>query len=249
MLFIWSLYALSGAGLIAPLPLRPALFIITFIYLLRGVAGPFALRDTGRSQRFIVVSSLICLGFGLVHLLGMTQRWGRWRNALFLQDGNKRLRGGAAVSAFALQPHRLPHRHGVGQCHFSTADSHAQWRPAAAWRAARAARSDDGAQRVGLHRHLRPKSQLRAVAIDKLARGEVAAQQSQRQMLPLRQRQRPMPRRQGCPAPTISSSVSLNNAAASTSADCAISKAIPRSSRSCASSVSPALAPSPQYSG
>lgn len=77
VLFIWSLYALSGAGLIAPLPLlRPALFIITFIYLLRGVAGPFALRDTGRSQRFIVVSSLICLGFGLVHLLGMTQRWG-----------------------------------------------------------------------------------------------------------------------------------------------------------------------------
>ncbi|AWO78503.1 MULTISPECIES: hypothetical protein [Serratia] len=77
VLFIWALYALSGAGLIAPLPLlRPALFIITFIYLLRGVAGPFALRDTGRSQRFIVVSSLICLGFGLVHLLGMTQRWG-----------------------------------------------------------------------------------------------------------------------------------------------------------------------------
>ncbi|MBH2614227.1 hypothetical protein [Serratia ureilytica] len=84
VLFIWALYALSGAGLIAlsgagliaPLPLlRPALFIITFIYLLRGVAGPFALRDTGRSQRFIVVSSLICLGFGLVHLLGMTQRW------------------------------------------------------------------------------------------------------------------------------------------------------------------------------
>lgn len=76
MLFIWALYALSGAGLIAALPLlRPALFIIIFIYLLRGVAGPFALRDTGRSQRFIVVSSLICLGFGLVHLLGMTQRW------------------------------------------------------------------------------------------------------------------------------------------------------------------------------
>ncbi|BEM27283.1 hypothetical protein SME05J_08530 [Serratia marcescens] len=45
-------------------------------YRLCGVAGPFALRDTGRSQRFIVVSSLICLGFGLVHLLGMTQRRG-----------------------------------------------------------------------------------------------------------------------------------------------------------------------------
>lgn len=197
MLFIWSLYALSGAGLIAPLPLlRPALFIITFIYLLRGVAGPFALRDTGRSQRFIVVSSLICLGFGLVHLLGMTQRWGRWRNALFLQDGNKRLRGGAAVSAFALQPHRLPHRHGVGQCHFFQL-------PILTRNGGRQQRGelpaphdlDDGAQRVGLHRHLRPKSQLRAVAIDKLARGEVAAQQSQRQMLPLRQRQRPMPRR------------------------------------------------------
>ncbi|MGX1957845.1 hypothetical protein [Serratia proteamaculans] len=69
-------YHLCGAGIIAPLPLlRPALCLITFIYLLRGIAGPLALRNTGRSHRFIVISSLICLCLGLVHLLGLTQRW------------------------------------------------------------------------------------------------------------------------------------------------------------------------------
>ncbi|WP_346827577.1 hypothetical protein [Serratia inhibens] len=76
VLFIWALYALAGAGIIAPLPLlRPALCFITFIYLLRGIAGPVALRNTGRSHRFIVISSLICLCIGLIHLLGLIQRW------------------------------------------------------------------------------------------------------------------------------------------------------------------------------
>lgn len=76
VLFIWALYALAGTGIIAPLPLlRPVLCLITFIYLLRGIAGPLALRNTGRSHRFIVISSLICLCFGLVHLLGLIQRW------------------------------------------------------------------------------------------------------------------------------------------------------------------------------
>lgn len=76
VLATWGLYALSGAGVVDPLPLlRPALIAITVIYLLRGVLGPFALTGTGRSGRFIVVSSAICLLYGLVHLVGLIQVW------------------------------------------------------------------------------------------------------------------------------------------------------------------------------
>ncbi|MHB2049157.1 hypothetical protein [Pseudomonas hunanensis] len=76
VLATWGLYALSGAGVVDPLPLlRPALIAITVVYLLRGVLGPFALAGTGRSGRFIVVSSAICLLYGLVHLVGLIQVW------------------------------------------------------------------------------------------------------------------------------------------------------------------------------
>jgi hypothetical protein len=75
-LTVWAAYALSAAGVIAPLPLlRPALIGITAVYLLRGLLGPIALRGTGRSHRFIVISSTICLMYGLVHLLGLVQVW------------------------------------------------------------------------------------------------------------------------------------------------------------------------------
>ncbi|MHC1550761.1 hypothetical protein [Phyllobacterium sp. K27] len=78
VLAIWSAYALSGAGVIQRLPLlRPALCAITAVYLLRGIAGPFMLAGTGHSRRFIIVSSAICLGFGLVYLLGLIQMWNR----------------------------------------------------------------------------------------------------------------------------------------------------------------------------
>ncbi|WP_198919345.1 hypothetical protein [Pseudomonas chlororaphis] len=73
----WAAYALSAAGVIAPLPLlRPALIAITLVYLLRGLLGPVALAGTGRSRRFIFVSSTICLVYGLVHLFGLVQVWG-----------------------------------------------------------------------------------------------------------------------------------------------------------------------------
>lgn len=76
VMLIWATYALSGAGAVPTLPLlRPMLCVITVIYLLRGIAGPLVLRGTGRSNRFIIVSSLICLGFGLIHLTGLIQRW------------------------------------------------------------------------------------------------------------------------------------------------------------------------------
>ena len=73
----WAVYALSGAGVIEPLPLlRPALCAITLVYLLRGLLGPFTLVGTGRSVRFVVVSSVVCLVYGLVHLFGLVQVWG-----------------------------------------------------------------------------------------------------------------------------------------------------------------------------
>ena len=77
VLSIWSLYAFSAAGLIVRLPLlRLALILITSIYLLRGVAGLFLVSSPmGRSPEFWVWSSLICLSFGVVHLIGLKQQW------------------------------------------------------------------------------------------------------------------------------------------------------------------------------
>jgi hypothetical protein len=78
VLMVWAAYALSGAAVISPLPLlRPALSVITLIYLLRGFAGPVLLKNTGRSTRFIVISSAVCIGFGLTHLVGLVQTWER----------------------------------------------------------------------------------------------------------------------------------------------------------------------------
>nr|AAT90811.1 conserved hypothetical protein [uncultured proteobacterium QS1] len=76
VLFTWAAYALSGAGVIEQLPLlRPILCAITLVYLLRALLGPWLLAGTGRSCRFIVVSSVICLGYGFFHLLGLIQMW------------------------------------------------------------------------------------------------------------------------------------------------------------------------------
>jgi hypothetical protein len=73
----WGAYALSAAGVIQPLPLlRPAVCAITLVYLLRGLLGPFILVGTGRSVRFVVLSSVVCLVYGLVHLFGLVQVWG-----------------------------------------------------------------------------------------------------------------------------------------------------------------------------
>jgi len=78
VLTVWAAYALSGAGVIGRLPLLlPALCVITLVYLARGFLGPLILRKTGHTRRFVVVSSLICSGYGVVHLVGLVQVWGR----------------------------------------------------------------------------------------------------------------------------------------------------------------------------
>ncbi len=77
VLSVWALYAFSGAGLVGKLPLmRLALVVITSIYLIRGVAGFFLIANPiGRSPEFWLWSSVICLSFGVIHLVGLKQQW------------------------------------------------------------------------------------------------------------------------------------------------------------------------------
>ncbi|MBL1240512.1 MAG: hypothetical protein COB13_001575 [OCS116 cluster bacterium] len=78
ILAIWSAYALSAAGVIMPLPLlKWGLIAITAIYTIRGIYGfYFVLRPQGEnSAKFWFYSSIICLGFGIVHFVGLLQMW------------------------------------------------------------------------------------------------------------------------------------------------------------------------------
>jgi hypothetical protein len=77
VLGVWSAYALAGAGLIGTLPLlKTALVAITAAYIVRGLGYlPLVLAKGGRITPFVVWSSLICLAYGLVHLMGLMQRW------------------------------------------------------------------------------------------------------------------------------------------------------------------------------
>jgi hypothetical protein len=77
VLALWAAYALSGAGVIAALPLlKPGLCAITAIYLLRGLAAvPVLAFRQPKSLPFVVWSSVICIAFGTAHLVGLSQVW------------------------------------------------------------------------------------------------------------------------------------------------------------------------------
>jgi hypothetical protein len=77
VLGVWAAYALAGAGLIGTLPmLKATLVAITAVYIVRGLGyAPLVLAKGGRLTPFVLWSSLICLAYGLVHLLGLVQRW------------------------------------------------------------------------------------------------------------------------------------------------------------------------------
>jgi hypothetical protein len=79
VLATWSLYALSGAGVIRKLPLlRLALCAITAVYLLRGSVFMLLMPYfPGNSLTFWITSSAICFAFGLVYLIGLRQVWNR----------------------------------------------------------------------------------------------------------------------------------------------------------------------------
>lgn len=80
--FIWALYAWSGAGIFPRFPfIRTGLVLITAAYTIRGSLGfaaPFISnhpRVAELSLGFWLVSSSICLLFGLVHLKGLLDVW------------------------------------------------------------------------------------------------------------------------------------------------------------------------------
>ncbi|HET9429148.1 MAG TPA: hypothetical protein VFO69_12390 [Allosphingosinicella sp.] len=77
ILFVWSAYAFSGAGLIRRLPwLRTGLITISAIYLARGlVAVPILFIRPGLADLFLLWSSMIVMGFGLVYAIGTGTAW------------------------------------------------------------------------------------------------------------------------------------------------------------------------------
>ncbi len=79
VLFVWAMFALAGAGAIRMPPFaKPVLCLITAIYLLRGlVLVPSRLFATPPATPFWIWSSAICLGYGIVHLVGLAQIWSR----------------------------------------------------------------------------------------------------------------------------------------------------------------------------
>ncbi|MCC5854836.1 MAG: hypothetical protein JJU10_04035 [Idiomarina sp.] len=77
ILLVWSLYALSGAGVIRKLPLvRTALCLISAVLLLRGL-GFYGLMThfPDNSMTFWLVSSGICLFMGSLFALGTRAKW------------------------------------------------------------------------------------------------------------------------------------------------------------------------------
>lgn len=82
VLLVWSAYAMAGAGWLvdpARLPwLKLGLSAITAVYLLRGLAVlPLWWWAPTQATPFWWWSSAICLSYGLVHLLGLSQAWER----------------------------------------------------------------------------------------------------------------------------------------------------------------------------
>jgi uncharacterized protein YhhL (DUF1145 family) len=76
ILAIWAAYAFAGAGRFPRLPLiRMALVAITAIYLLRGLIIVPVLADPLARTPFNIWSSLIVLGYGIVHAIGTGRAW------------------------------------------------------------------------------------------------------------------------------------------------------------------------------
>lgn len=79
ILAIWSAYALAGAGVLPRLPLtRLALAAITLVYLTRGlIVVPVLLVGYPPATPFNIWSSVIVLGYGVVHAIGLSHAWTR----------------------------------------------------------------------------------------------------------------------------------------------------------------------------
>ncbi|UUA72358.1 hypothetical protein [Cellvibrio sp. QJXJ] len=80
-LAIWSLCALSAAGVIRRLPLlRLALCLIASIFLIRGISFVMLMpMFPENSLTFWLVSSGICLMIGILYAVGTYQQWAELR--------------------------------------------------------------------------------------------------------------------------------------------------------------------------
>ncbi len=80
-LAIWSLYALSAAGVIRRLPLlRLALCLIASLFLIRGISFVMLMPVfPENSLTFWLVSSGICLMIGILYAVGTYQQWAELR--------------------------------------------------------------------------------------------------------------------------------------------------------------------------
>jgi len=84
VLAVWTLYALSGAGAVRPLPFPgPALAVIAAVFLARGVLGiPMVLFTHGAyanelkgRMTFMFVTSALCIALGLCYAAGAARVW------------------------------------------------------------------------------------------------------------------------------------------------------------------------------
>lgn len=86
VLFTWSLYAFSGAGFIARLPLlRVMLIAISVALIIRGISfiplmliSPEIFQSITNCQNvnaFLIITSAICLMVGLAYAVGIKKSW------------------------------------------------------------------------------------------------------------------------------------------------------------------------------
>ena len=79
VLFLWGVYALSGANIVRKLPfLKVALILISLVYLFRGIAVvPIYFIQPEMVDQFLVWSSAICLVYGGLYSIGTAKAWHR----------------------------------------------------------------------------------------------------------------------------------------------------------------------------
>lgn len=79
VLFIWGLYAFSGAKVLMQLPfIKPVLVLVSAIYLIRGLGFiPALFLIPEQVDSFLVWSSIISLIFGLIYAVGTKQEWSK----------------------------------------------------------------------------------------------------------------------------------------------------------------------------
>jgi hypothetical protein len=77
VLVIWSIFALLASGIGPQIPgTKWVVLLITLVYLIRAAAFPWLKSIIrGNSNWFWLVSSLLCLLFGVVHGVGLAQVW------------------------------------------------------------------------------------------------------------------------------------------------------------------------------